>query len=117
MYLPLAVYWSILFVGTSLPSDRAITFTVSDKFQHFAAYSILSFMLSLAFLVQDKHRAVKEKYLIMAVLVSSVYGTLDEIHQIFVPGRSADVFDLIADAIGSVTGAMLFYFFNKYILR
>lgn len=106
-----------MFVGTSLPSNRAISFTVSDKFQHFAAYAILSFMLALAFFVQDKYRSVKEKYLIMAVLVSSVYGTLDEIHQIFVPGRSADVFDLIADAIGAVIGAVLFYFFNKYILR
>ena len=33
-----------------------------------------------------------------------MYGFSDEIHQRFVPGRVADVRDLIADTIGALVG-------------
>ena len=40
-----------------------------------------------------------------AVAISSLYGVTDEYHQLFVPGRSFDVLDMLADALGSVVGA------------
>jgi VanZ family protein len=40
-----------------------------------------------------------------AVLISTLYGVSDEYHQLFVPGRTFDVFDIVADAIGSTVGA------------
>jgi VanZ family protein len=36
------------------------------------------------------------------VLLVIVYGASDEFHQYFVPGRQADVFDLMADSLGAV---------------
>lgn len=40
-----------------------------------------------------------------AILIGSLYGVSDEYHQMFVPGRTFDVFDMLADVIGSVVGA------------
>ncbi len=37
----------------------------------------------------------------LTILICTVFGATDEFHQYFVPGRSADIFDLINDAIGS----------------
>jgi VanZ family protein len=42
---------------------------------------------------------------VAAVVISTLYGVSDEYHQLFVPGRSFDVFDMLADFIGSVVGA------------
>jgi VanZ family protein len=36
----------------------------------------------------------------LAIAIAVTYAVTDEIHQMFVPGRSADVGDLIADTIG-----------------
>jgi VanZ family protein len=44
----------------------------------------------------------------MSWLTIALIGALDEIHQLYIPGRSADAFDVIADALGAalVTLAM-----------
>ena len=44
---------------------------------------------------------------LVAVAVGSFYGLTDEVHQAFVPGRGADVFDWCADTAGSALGALL----------
>jgi VanZ family protein len=41
-----------------------------------------------------------------AVVLSTLYGVSDEWHQSFVPGRSPDVLDVAADAVGSTIGAL-----------
>lgn len=40
----------------------------------------------------------------LAIAFAVTYAVTDEMHQWFVPGRSADVRDLIADAIGVLAG-------------
>ncbi len=40
----------------------------------------------------------------LAVLLASLYGVSDEVHQAYVPGRSADLFDWVADTVGAGVG-------------
>ena len=40
----------------------------------------------------------------VAVMFAGVYGFTDEFHQWFVPGRTADVYDWIADSTGATIG-------------
>ena len=42
-----------------------------------------------------------------AVVAAILYGASDEFHQMFVPGRSAELGDLIADGMGGLIGASL----------
>ena len=50
-------------------------------------------------------RDVSWRAVVGAILISTLYGVSDEYHQMFVPGRSFDVLDMVADAIGSTAGA------------
>jgi len=38
---------------------------------------------------------------VLTWLVITATGAVDELHQVFVPGRSADVLDVLADAVGA----------------
>jgi VanZ family protein len=42
------------------------------------------------------------------VAAGSLYGVSDEIHQAFVPGRSSDVLDWMADTAGTLVALYLF---------
>jgi hypothetical protein len=41
---------------------------------------------------------------VTCVLLAVAYGITDEFHQSFVPGRSAELYDLYADAVGAIVG-------------
>lgn len=43
----------------------------------------------------------REKAMILSLLISILYGISDEIHQMFVPMRTPDMMDLLADGIGA----------------
>lgn len=43
----------------------------------------------------------------LAVLLASLYGATDELHQAFVPGRSADASDWLADTAGAALAVTL----------
>ena len=43
-----------------------------------------------------------------ALLAASAYGATDEFHQLFVPGRSCDVFDWLADTTGAALAVGLY---------
>ncbi len=116
VYYPLAVYWAILFVLTSLPSPTFMKkIKVSDKVEHLVAYFVLGVLLTLAMHFQEKYRQFAEKFYLWSVIFISLYAMLDEIHQIFIPNRSADVLDWLADFVGAVLSASLVkWFVEKY---
>jgi VanZ family protein len=43
-----------------------------------------------------------------------VYGATDEFHQYFVPNRSAEVQDWLADVLGAVIAAIVINYFLKH---
>jgi len=43
---------------------------------------------------------------IAAALGAALYGVTDEFHQAFTPGRSPDVFDVLADLVGGLLGGL-----------
>ena len=45
---------------------------------------------------------------ILSVLLSSLYGISDEIHQYFVPYRDADLMDVLADMLGGLMGVYIY---------
>ena len=44
-----------------------------------------------------------------AILITVGYAVTDEVHQMFVPGRSAEVYDLLADAGGAIAGTVAWW--------
>lgn len=74
----------------------------SDKVLHGGAFMVLAGLLTLA----------TGRPLLAAALALG-YGTSDEVHQLFVPGRTADFADLLADGVGAAAGSLLV----GYLLR
>ena len=54
----------------------------------------------------------KEYYL--SIIVCIIYAISDEIHQIFVPDRSCQVYDMMIDSLGSIVGILLIDKFIKF---
>ena len=81
-----------------------------DKVIHCVEYGVFAFLIARAFRPW-KFAAVT------AVILASLYGVSDELHQSFVPGRSSEGLDALADAIGSVLGAVAFTFHRRHGLR
>ena len=61
-----------------------------DKVAHAGAYGLLAGFFWLAL-----------RRTVLPIVLSTLYGVTDELHQAFVPGRSLDVLDLVADAVGA----------------
>jgi VanZ family protein len=86
------------------------SFNNSDKFLHFFVFGLLGMLLARGMLAA-KSALLNNRYLLFSILFGSLFGLSDEIHQYFVPGRNADIFDWIADTLGILTFAPLYYKF------
>jgi VanZ family protein len=86
-----------------------------DKLLHCIEYAVLAFLI--ARVAVDPQRTEVWTPAGIGALLSSLYGVSDEFHQSFVPGRSSDGYDVIADVVGSLLGALLFTFHRRHGLR
>ena len=78
-----------------------------DKLAHFAAFAVLSFFA--CFWISAESWARRPLFHFLAVvIVVSLYGVLDEVHQSFVPNRIPSAADWVADTLGAVFGAFVF---------
>ena len=106
LWLPPLVYMAVIFHLSSESNPLPeVTAHVWDKLLHVTEYSGLAFLLSRA-LVGEGIGWVTA--LAVAILLTSGYGASDEWHQAFVPLRSSDVHDWIADTLGAGMGAALY---------
>ena len=113
LYIPLSIYWLILLVLTTLPGKDLPKTGINDKIEHLSAYFLLGILLSLALLFQNKFLKIKKYFTLFTGLFIGLYAALDEIHQLFVPGRDCDILDWTADMIGASIGILLIIFLIK----
>jgi VanZ family protein len=76
---------------------------VSDKTGHFVAYAGLA-LLCVRAVGGGLPRRVVLRVAALALAIAAAYGAFDELHQWFVPGRSADILDWCADVSGALIG-------------
>ncbi len=112
LLIPLILYWIVLFIATSLPSTPYVdVFEISDKLKHFSAYLILAVLLGLNLHFQEKWERVSKFFLSYTFIICIFYGLIDEIHQIFVPNRTGEFLDWVADLIGTLLGILIIKLF------
>lgn len=66
------------------------------KLAHFTEYFVLGI------LTYNLIKNYRKKYYI-AIIICIIYAISDEIHQIFIPGRSCQITDILIDSIGAIT--------------
>ncbi|ERJ11273.1 VanZ family protein [Haloplasma contractile] len=81
------------------------------KGAHFTAYFILGLLTINAFRVSGLNR---KQDIQTALLVCILYAISDEIHQLYVPGRSGQVTDVLIDSAGAVTGLGVYQVIRWY---
>lgn len=99
----LLAYWTALGVATHIPLRMAKKIENGDKLVHAAAYGGLAFCF---FVVLSMFRKVRFSSFVIVWVVVGAYGVVDEVLQGYVPYRSPDVKDWIADMIGA-TAALI----------
>ena len=118
VYLPLIIYWITLFALTTVPVDVVPQlFNYQDKIEHFVAYGVLAFLLTLALFFQKRSRLISSKAFLFTFIFILAYGAIDEIHQLLVPGRFCDLYDWLADSLGGSIGIGIVYLFLKSHLK
>jgi len=107
-WAPAFLYMALIWVMSSLshPSFPVDSFPLADKGVHFVEYGVLGLLVAYA-----TRRSFPGRHALrlaaVAMLVATGWGALDELHQAFVPARSADALDVLADAIGASAGVTL----------
>ena len=77
------------------------------KTAHFTEYAILG---SLFFInLRNTPKDLIKRPLVISILFSFLYACTDELHQIFVPGRSAQFRDVLIDTLGASFGCLLIH--------
>lgn len=104
--LPIA-YMALIFFASSIAWDVQIPseFPLRDKGVHFCEYGLLGFLCAHAAL-GTWPAVTRVRLLAAGAFIATAWGLGDELHQAFVPGRSAEVLDLVADGFGASAGAI-----------
>ena len=106
------IYALVIFIvsaipGQSLPKFRIFGF---DKLMHCRVYFGLGILL---FMANDEQLKISKKNIfLLTLLIGFGYGISDEIHQLFVINRSASIYDVIADFVGVIIGAICIFKFS-----
>jgi len=79
--------------------------TLSDKLVHSLAFSLLAFLLQLAYRVN----------ILKTIFFLLLYGLFIEASQYFTSSRSSEVLDVVADVVGIIIGILL-YRIGRFII-
>lgn len=98
-----------IFYFSSLPQAPFVmtTFQWQDKIFHFFAYFFYGATLALA--VHDHVRKNAKKNILWILIIGCLYALSDEFHQSFVPGRTSEIGDIIADCLGICMAVMVYW--------
>jgi VanZ family protein len=107
-WTPVVLWMALIYYSSSIHGDDMPKIDIPniDKLFHFVEYFILGALLVRAF-ANSSDKASFKLILLLSILIASIYGVLDEFHQRFVSERSPEIFDVLSDIIGSLSGALL----------
>ena len=100
-----------LFTGKSLSDqekEKVLKYLVFPvrKCAHLSLYLILGI---LVISLLREYMVINTKLVLLSLLICFLYACSDEIHQLFVPGRSGEVRDVLIDTLGACLGVSLYY--------
>lgn len=72
---------------------------------HFSLYAVLGFLVARAMVGSGQ---VAPSLLLFGLALCTLFGILDELYQLTVPGRGFEWIDILADGLGSAVGLFVF---------
>lgn len=96
----------------SLNTDFAEDFLtfLTRKAAHIIAYFILGILI---YSIIKTYQLTTKRTIVLSIVLALFYAVFDEIHQLFVPGRSGEIRDVFIDTAAASIGVGAYYLRNK----
>lgn len=100
------------FLKDSLDTDLAEDFLsfLTRKAAHIIAYFILGVLLHS---IIKTYKLTTKRTIVLCIVLACFYAISDEIHQLFIPGRSGEIRDVFIDTIAASAGVGMYYISSK----
>lgn len=95
-------------LGSSLGED-VLTF-LTRKAAHIFVYFVLGI---LVYNLLHTYGMTAKKTIVLSVLIAFGYASFDEIHQLFIPGRSGEFRDVLIDTTAASVGVVLYALIDR----
>jgi VanZ family protein len=111
---------ALIFILSSVPGSpeeggfKFLT-DIDPNLQNFLHVPLFGMLQVLWLNALAKYDMPERKIIIICLAICLAYGGLDELHQMFVPGRYASLTDISLNFTGVVVGTLAFLFWRKKI--
>ena len=117
-WVPAAAWCAVIYYISSRPASVLPSgfFPHMDKFAHAVEFGVLATLsCRAAYWPLSRSEIGRDSLKIPAavLLFCMIFAALDEFHQIYVPGRSADWKDWVADVSGAFLAVLLIRFLSR----
>ena len=114
-YLVLSIAWVFftfyLLIIYSHKESSTISFPFLDKVVHFILFFIQSILITnTMYEYSDRNNRI---ILIASIILLLLFGLIIEIQQIYLPYRTFEIMDLIANFVGVLFGSFVVIYFRK----
>jgi hypothetical protein len=108
-WLPVMAFAALIFCLSAISKPQLyfplLSWAGGDKAVHALEYGTLAILCYRAFRNATGYWAAKNAF-VLALFASAAYGLTDEWHQYFVPFRSPEGLDLLADSVGCLSALL-----------
>ena len=87
----------------------------SSIFKQKSGFFTYNFVRTIKRNILKNRENTAKTFLIISQIFCTTYSISDEIHQKFIPGRSAELRDVIIDSLGALTGILVCIVFLRLI--
>lgn len=115
-WIPVVLYAALIYGLSSIAQPPPLPGGPSDKVLHLLLYAGFGLVLLRA-CAGGRLRGITTGAVIAALLIAAAYAASDEWHQAFVPGRTPDVRDWVADIVGAGLAAVALVIFVRLRAR
>jgi VanZ family protein len=108
-WAPLLLWMGTVLVLSSLPGSTLPRVTIPniDKIVHYSEYFIMAILFMRAMVSSADNRLTIQAVLVTLFIIT-FFAAFDEIHQLYIPGRSCDILDYAADMLGAGTAVVTY---------
>ncbi|MDB8793553.1 VanZ family protein [Romboutsia sp. 1001216sp1] len=85
---------------------------VIRKSAHMFSYAILAILWFMS--IYESNKYIKKTF-ITSLFFTFIYACTDEVHQLFIPGRSGEIRDVLVDSTGAIIGLCVLVIIIKFV--
>jgi len=105
---PTIAYMALVFALSANPMPEQVPdYWQIDKLYHFSAYLVMGALWARA-LFNGRAGRPAAVLLVAAVVITVFFGGMVEVYQSFLPYRTGDILDALANGAGGLAGVVLF---------